>query len=46
LLSSVITGELWKHYGPALPLLISAVLAAVASVLILFSPQKVTTAAS
>ena len=40
LLSSVITGELWKHFGPALPLLISAALAGTASVLILFDPKK------
>jgi len=46
LLSSVVTGELWKHFGPALPLLISAILAASASVLILFSSQKAAGSAS
>jgi MFS family permease len=40
LLSSVVTGQLWKHFGPTLPLMISAFLAAAAAVLILFSPQK------
>ena len=40
LLSSVVTGELWKHFGPRLPLLISAALAAIAAVLVLFAPGK------
>lgn len=40
LLSSVITGELWKHFGPRLPLLISAALAGAATILIVFSPRK------
>ena len=40
LLSSIATGELWKHFGPRLPLLISASLAAVATVLILLAPAK------
>lgn len=40
LLSSVITGELWKYFGPRLPLLISAALAGVSAVLILFSPSR------
>ncbi len=40
LLSSILTGQLWKHYGAAVPLLISAALAASASLLILFSPRK------
>jgi MFS family permease len=39
LLASIITGELWKHYGPTLPLLISATLAAVSAVLILLAPR-------
>jgi MFS family permease len=40
LLSSVITGELWKHFGPRLPLLISAALAGAATILIVLSPRK------
>ncbi len=39
LLSSIITGELWKHFGAAPPLLISAALAALAAVLVLFVPR-------
>lgn len=39
LLSSIVTGELWKFFGPRLPLLLSAALAAVATVLILFTPK-------
>jgi MFS family permease len=35
LLSSVITGELWKHYGAALPFYLSAGLAAVAALMLL-----------
>src|SRR5579872_4703179 len=35
LLSSIITGELWKHYGPQLPFYWSAGLAAVAAVMLL-----------
>ena len=46
LLSSVITGELWKHLGPTPPLLMSAALAAAAAGLILFSPQKHATSTS
>ncbi|MGE5204305.1 MAG: MFS transporter [Chlamydiota bacterium] len=37
LLSSIITGELWKHYGPQLPLYLSAVLAAIAAAMLLVS---------
>jgi MFS family permease len=37
LLSSILTGELWKHYGPELPFLLSAALAALAAVLVLFA---------
>jgi predicted MFS family arabinose efflux permease len=40
LLSSLLTGQLWKHFGPALPLLISAALAALAAILILLAPRK------
>jgi MFS family permease len=35
LLSSILTGELWKHFGPALPFAISAGLAAVSALLLL-----------
>jgi MFS family permease len=38
LLSSVLTGELWKHYGAQLPFLLSAALAAVSAVLVLMAP--------
>jgi MFS family permease len=34
LLSSVITGELWKHYGPRLPLNMSALLAVIAAAML------------
>jgi MFS family permease len=37
LLSSIITGELWKHYGPQLPLYLSAGLAAIAAAMLLTS---------
>ncbi|MGZ4786872.1 MAG: MFS transporter [Terriglobales bacterium] len=40
LLSSVATGELWKHFGPGVPFYVSAGLAALAAVLILCSPAK------
>jgi MFS family permease len=40
LLSSVVTGELWKRFGPELPLLISAALAAISAFLILLTPRK------
>jgi MFS family permease len=39
LLSSILTGELWKHYGAELPFLVSAVLAAVSAVLVLMAPR-------
>jgi MFS family permease len=39
LLSSILTGELWKHYGPELPFLLSAALAALAAVLVLIVPK-------
>ncbi|HLX74269.1 MAG TPA: MFS transporter [Terriglobales bacterium] len=35
LLSSIITGELWKHYGPRLPFYLSAGLAAIAAGMLL-----------
>ena len=37
LLASVVTGELWKHYGAPVPLALSAALALVCSVLLLVS---------
>ena len=37
LLSSVITGELWKQFGPALPFTLSGALALVSGVMLLFS---------
>ena len=40
LLSSIVTGELWKHFGPRLPLLLSAGLAAAAALLVLFVPAR------
>ena len=46
LLSSVITGALWRRFGPQLPLLLSAGLAALAALLIVFSPRKGATEAS
>lgn len=35
LLSSLVTGELWKHYGAALPFFLSASLAVIAAVMLL-----------
>ena len=40
LLSSVITGELWKHFGPRLPLLISAGMAVAAAILVMLTPKR------
>jgi len=37
LLASLITGELWKHYGPRVPFYLSAAIAAVSAVLLLSS---------
>jgi MFS family permease len=37
LLASVLTGELWKHYGARLPFALSAILALIAGVMLLFS---------
>ena len=39
LLASVLTGELWKHYGAQLPFLLSAILAAISAVLVLVAPK-------
>ncbi len=40
LLASVLTGELWKHFGPAVPFYASAGLAAVAALMILMAPKR------
>ena len=40
LLSSVITGELWKHYGARLPFSISAALAVMAAIMLLAGSRK------
>lgn len=40
LAASLITGELWKHYGAGLPFYLSAVLAGVSAVLLLVTPNK------
>jgi MFS family permease len=39
LLASVITGELWKHFGAAVPFYTSAGLAAVAAVMVICAPR-------
>jgi MFS family permease len=39
LLASVLTGELWKHYGAAMPFYLSAGLAAVAGVMVMAKPR-------
>jgi len=39
LLASVLTGELWKHYGAALPFYLSATLAIVSAGLLLLSKK-------
>ncbi len=40
LAASLLTGELWKHYGPSLPFYVSAALALISAVLLLFSKEK------
>jgi MFS family permease len=40
LLASLITGELWKHYGAALPFYLSAVLALIASLMLILGASK------
>jgi len=40
LLSSILTGELWKHYGPGLPFYLSAVLAAIAALMLFLVREK------
>jgi len=44
LLSSVITGYLWKHFGAALPLTISAILAALAALMLMMFRKRPATA--
>lgn len=39
LLASLLTGELWKHFGPRLPLTISAALAFIAALMLLAAPR-------
>jgi MFS family permease len=39
LLSSVLTGELWKHYGAALPFTLSAGLAVLAAAMLFLAPR-------
>jgi MFS family permease len=39
LLASVITGELWKHFGAAVPFYASAGLAALAAVMVMIAPK-------
>jgi MFS family permease len=43
LLASVVTGELWKHYGAPVPFGLSAALAVVCSLLLLISRSQHTT---
>ncbi len=40
LAASLITGELWKHYGPGVPFFLSAAMAAVSALLLLAQPSK------
>jgi MFS family permease len=40
LLASVAAGELWKHFGPAIPFYVSAVLAVVSALLLLAVPRE------
>jgi MFS family permease len=40
LLSSVITGSLWKYQGPRVPFYLSSGIAAVSAILLLMSPSK------
>ena len=40
LAASLITGELWKHYGASLPFYLSAALALLSAVLLLITPQS------
>ena len=40
LAASLITGELWKHYGARLPFYVSAALACISALLLLLTPAK------
>jgi MFS family permease len=40
LAASLITGELWKHYGPGMPFYLSAALAAVSAALLVLQPNR------
>jgi len=40
LAASLITGELWKHYGPAFPFYLSAGVAVISAVLLLVAPAE------
>jgi len=40
LAASLITGELWKHYGPALPFYLSAGVAVISAALLLIAPAE------
>ncbi|HKT88092.1 MAG TPA: MFS transporter [Candidatus Sulfotelmatobacter sp.] len=40
LAASLIAGELWKHLGPAVPFYLSAALAAVSAIMLLFTPTE------
>jgi MFS family permease len=40
LLASLITGELWKHFGAALPFYLSAVLALIAALMLILGARK------
>ncbi len=46
LVASLATGELWKRWGAALPLSLSATLAVVAAVMLLLAPRAATAASS
>lgn len=41
LAASLITGELWKHYGASLPFYLSAALAVVSALLLLLTPKRI-----
>lgn len=38
LLASLLTGELWKHYGPTVPFYVSSAFAAIAAILVAVAP--------
>ncbi len=40
LFSSVITGELWKHFGPSVPFYVSAGTAALAALMVVVAPRR------